>query len=74
MSVVVPRKELNAIAERYNDAFNLSGDPTVQYVRDCADYYRSATALMGGQRSRENLLAEAAELDALADRYETETA
>ncbi len=72
MAVTIPRAELNAIAERYDDTFDPVGEPTVQYLRDAANYYRSATTLMSSARSRESLLAEAVDLDALADRIENE--
>lgn len=74
MTATVPRDELDAIARRYDDTFDPVGEPTVQYLRNAAEYYRSATTLMSSERNRDSLLAEADDLDALADRYEQETA
>lgn len=66
----IPPAELQAIAERYDDIFEPDGPPTVRYVRWVAGYYRAATLLMRDPVRREALRAEAAELDALADRHE----
>ncbi len=62
------RAGLDCIAERYDDTFDPAGEPTVAYVRHCASYYRSAAALMTNPG---HLLAEADDLDALADEFES---
>jgi hypothetical protein len=72
MTVTIPRAELNALAERHGDFFGLDEDPPVTWARDLAAEYRHnasdrrvLTAAEGA-----DMLAEADDLDALADRYE----
>jgi len=64
--VTISRAELTEIAWRYGMDYDISDDPTIGWVRGLAVLLRreapsSATA--------DALLAEAADLDALADRY-----
>jgi hypothetical protein len=64
----VPRAELATIATRYGVDYSLASDPTVIWVRGIATWLRRD--LTPGERFADQLLAEADELDALADRYE----
>jgi hypothetical protein len=69
----IPRNELIAIAERYGDTVDLSDtDPHVEWVR-----WLASTLRLDAQRHSPSSvhrsvyeLAEADQLDALADRYE----
>jgi hypothetical protein len=65
----IPREEVHAIAARYNDHLWYHADPTADHVRGAADYRRRCGYDEGGDVGQ-LLLAEADDLDALADRYE----
>ncbi|MEU4558385.1 hypothetical protein AB0F72_08345 [Actinoplanes sp. NPDC023936] len=67
MSITVPRAELQAIAERHNTGYCLEGDPTSTWVRALAASVRPDPLTDAGLTS-----AEAADLDALADRIENQ--
>lgn len=67
--VSIPRAELQAVADRHGMDYNLEGDPTVAWVRDFAAGLRFGV-VVGSDPG--GLLAEAADLEALADRYEQE--
>lgn len=62
--ITIPRAEVTAILERHNDHWAGTGDLEVWIVRGCAASLRQSTEA--------DWIAEADELDALADRYERE--
>ena len=68
----IPRAEIRAIAERYRDDLlaGLTEDPSVRIVRQMSENLR----VYADDSRSINRLAEAKELDALADRYEREGA
>lgn len=70
MTSTIPRAEVNAVARCHGVDYDLAFDPPVEWVRDTAAALRSDGPF--GPPSRE-VQAEAADLDALADRYEKET-
>jgi hypothetical protein len=68
----IPRAELNAVLERYDDEWAGTGDFAVEVVRRAAaDFRRFAAAPIDSEDPARDL-AEADDLDALADRYERE--
>lgn len=71
MSVTVPRSELSAIAWRHGMDYEISSDASVEWVRGMAAELRRAAQ---GSATSGELLTEASELDALADRYEAQHA
>ena len=71
MSALIPRAEIDTIMERYGDRWAGKNDLPAQAVRDvAADYRRYADDPDYDSQLREQFLAEADDLDALADRYE----
>ncbi len=74
MAVTIPRAEIQVIAERYGDKnITPSFDPSSSFIRQCAiDLARDADHLRRDDPARRKLIAEADDLDALADRYEKE--
>lgn len=71
MTATVPRADLDTIATRHGVDYDLNTDPSIQWVRDMAAWLRCD--LTGADRYEQRLIAEADDLDALADRYEKET-
>lgn len=71
MTATVPRADLDTIATRHGVNYDLNTDPSIQWVRDMAARLRRD--LTGADRYEQRLIAEADDLDALADRYEKET-
>lgn len=73
----IPRAEIDVIIERYGGDWPGSYDVPIETARavakDCRRYADGAKPTRGGL-SPEQFRAEAAELDALADRYEREAA
>lgn len=71
----IPRAEINAVMERYGDSWSGRRDVPVEQARaTAADYRRYAEDPTADGQSPEQFLAEADDLDALADRYEREAA
>ncbi len=67
MAITIPRAEIEAIGKRFGVLdYGLDTDPPVEWVRRTVANYRRAAA--AGDPL--NLLAEAADLEALAARYE----
>jgi len=70
----IPAAELQALVTRYGGPdLTLDADPSVSYVRSVASGNREAVQAWGEVPYNGTLLAEADDLDALADRYEQET-
>lgn len=67
MSVTIPRAEVHAIAARHGTDYDLDFDPSVEWIRTTATFLREESAAFP---TTPELRAEAADLDALADRYE----
>jgi hypothetical protein len=77
MTTLIPRDEIDAITARYGDFLDIYADQSVADVRQVAqDCRRQAAELACNteteRRLRAELLAEAAELDALVDRIEAQ--
>jgi hypothetical protein len=70
MTVTIPRAEIHAIGQRYGTDYDLESDPTVEWVRQMARWLRRN--LTGADEVEQKLMAEAHDLDALADRVENE--
>jgi len=67
--VTIPRAEIEAIGKRYGVIdYGLDSDATVEWARRTAANYRQAVTNVDPL----HLLAEADDLEALADRYEQE--
>ena len=66
----IPRDEIHAIGRRHNLDYNLDFDPTLAWVRATAALL--SHELDPADPASDGLLAAATELNALADRYETE--
>ncbi len=75
MTALIPRAEIDTVLARHGDTWRPSGDRTVGEVRLVADDHRDWDApgknWHSGQTPEQHL-AEADDLDALADRYEQE--
>jgi hypothetical protein len=69
--VTIPRDEIHAIAKRHGVDYGLDFDPSLEWVRATAALMREESPQFP---STPELRAEAAALDALADRYEREAA
>jgi hypothetical protein len=72
VTATIPRSEIYAVAERYGDPWRPRSDPSADRVRLLASEYRKDANYAVANGS--TLLAEADDLDALADRYEQEAA
>lgn len=73
MTVTIPRAEIDAIAvEHWGVGSDLDFDPTVEWVRAAAKVLRQDAG--AGRFDQSEILAEADDLDALADRYGREAA
>lgn len=68
--MTIPRAELNKVGHRHGIDWNLDADPTLEWVRAAAADLREETPDFP---TTEELLCEADDLDALADRYERKT-
>jgi len=67
MAATIPRAELAEVGRRHSIDYDVDCDPTIHWVRGLASGLRAGAGL--GSPS-DAVLAEANELDALADRYE----
>lgn len=73
MTMIIARDEVDALTDRYGDHFYGPDEVTVQEVREhAADCRRYAADETYDDLTPEQYLAYAADLDALADRYERE--
>ena len=72
MSITVPRAEIHAVAERYDNAWSLPEDPPVTVVRHIAADMRANADHEDTETGRLALLGEALALDALCDRVENQ--
>lgn len=70
--VTIPRAEIVAVMERYDDSWTLDSDPASGVVRHVVAEYRENADYADSDAERTSLLGEALALDALADRYEQE--
>ncbi len=66
MTALIPRAEIDAIGKRHGTDYGLDADPSTEWARRTVYNLRSAAA--AGDPL--NLLTEADELEALADRHE----
>jgi hypothetical protein len=69
--VTIPRAEINAVGHRHGIDWNLDFEASVGWVRAQANLLRAESPQFP---TTPELRAEAADLDALADRYEREAA
>jgi hypothetical protein len=74
MTTTIPRADLHAVARCHGVDYDLGADPAVDWVRGMSMGLRNACASDHGGFNPGGLLAEADDLDALADRYEQEAA
>ena len=72
VTATVPRADIHTIGQRYDVDYDLDFDPTLEWVRATAALLRHE--LDPADPAFDGLLAAATELDALADRYDQETA
>lgn len=70
MAITIPRAEIDAIANRHRVNYDLSSDPGIEWVRRMSAWLRSDLDPNDSDPITKGLLAEANDLDALADRYE----
>lgn len=68
MTTTIPRAELNAVGRRHGIDYDLDFDPSIEWVRAMSAHLRAGDTFVDPPSAE--VLAEAADLDALADRYE----
>ncbi|WP_045740760.1 hypothetical protein [Actinoplanes rectilineatus] len=78
MTVTIPRAELDAVMRQFDAVWPTQGDTTTQTVREAVIVIRAevdgiSSTKFEEQFRRTQMTRLAADLDALADRYEKET-
>lgn len=71
MTTTIPRADIQAVIERHGAPYSIEGDVSCVWVREVAEVARDVARV---SVTPDKLLAEADDLDALADRYEREAA